>query len=561
MRQSARRGGRRGCHRRGAAGHRGIRLLITLCLLVVLCLALLAGALPARAAAYPTAEDRGTVHVQGVEQGATVRAYRIVESSYAQQQLAGFGTAAEIERTGIEMQAKEMIWPDADTIERIAAGIGDGSISAFDDNPWWGKELSWEESGQTWTASLPPGLWLVLVSGGSDVYNPMLVGIYYTDVHLASSLQVGTVSATGSFKDWNSGEVIYAKRTSPGIDNRIVLGDQEVRHDDVDVEGGADCRFHVSAQVPAYSDSYFSGDGPTVEVKDTLDEMFSEPDPADISVSGRSADGSSVELVSEEDYVITVKDRVITLSLTAAGIQKVRTVEMNFTSSLSSHRQGGFVPSTTSAVLRYTQDHEGEVAETGPVLTRHYSFDLDSAISGDPDETKTLELAKAESGGTVQDGKVKYPVGGALFTLTGENGKVRRVLSSDEGLLSLTGLDAGVYTLQEVSAPAGYTKNDTIYTVTVTPTYSEAGILTQYCIEVSGEGTKGSAKSTYTASYEKGAVSVVTRQMQSTVILNTTSGKMAETGGGGTIVLTALAVLAGGAMLLWGALARRKGEE
>ena len=67
-----------------------------------------------------------------------------------------------------------------------------------------------------YTAKLAPGYWIVIVSGTvNKVYNPMLLGVAYSESGTDNKMTADPVNANG-----NWGEA-YAKSTAPSIDKKI----------------------------------------------------------------------------------------------------------------------------------------------------------------------------------------------------------------------------------------------------------------------------------------------------------------------------------------------------
>ena len=197
------------------------------------------------------------------------------------------------------------------------------------------------------------------------------------------------------------------------------------------------------------------------------------------------------------------------------------------------------------------KDNHGDLTDK----TRHYTFDIDASVfgsSGTPGEPgKTSEIRKVgiDANGDVIEEVTTSNIEGeeptqtfewlenAEFELTqtqafrgSEDGTfaaldtpvvikfdktsgvkaaadaaadtVKNPTSDGQGFITMKGLDAGVYTLREIAAPAGYTFDPAkVYTITITPTYEEVdgnAILASYEVKIEFTGDDGQAKETAT---------------------------------------------------------------
>ena len=174
---------------------------------------------------------------------------------------------------------------------------------------------------------------------------------------------------------------------------------------------------------------------------------------------------------------------------------------------------------------------------------------------------------------SVNKQQVTNALKGATFKLTAKTAKDASgkaieytAESKADGTITFNGLDAGEYTLQEVSAPLGWVKDDTIYNVKITPTFKveEADtahkgcyVLDSYTVEIS-DASDASKKttSTFNMTYtEDGNTKEVTMTSSdgdaATFIKNKKAGLLPSTGGSGIYFYLVLgASVAGGAAFL-----------
>ena len=117
----------------------------------------------------PTDADRATITVKNVEAGLTVTAYQITKAKY----LEGKGFQG-YEKADASYAIADILKPTPDEIAALAKIVpNDGA----------GVQLT--GNGTTYTASVAPGYWIVLVTAGTNttpakIYNPMLAGVYYS---------------------------------------------------------------------------------------------------------------------------------------------------------------------------------------------------------------------------------------------------------------------------------------------------------------------------------------------------------------------------------------------
>ena len=120
-------------------------------------------------AATGTASDKGTITVSGVEEtGVTVKAYQIIKAKY---------------ENGGKFSGYESLYPTiitdvtADDITVDSAQLAD----IIDATKVAGTEYAMTSAGgTTYTAEVPVGSYLVVISGAENkIYNPLVVSVVY----------------------------------------------------------------------------------------------------------------------------------------------------------------------------------------------------------------------------------------------------------------------------------------------------------------------------------------------------------------------------------------------
>lgn len=481
----------------------------------------------------PTEADKATATVSNVEAGATVTAYRIVKPVYNDKGFTGYEVAE-----GVTLA--NMLEPTSDEVTGIAANktllaeleqeklVVQATVNVQED-------LS-EQTTYTATAQLGAGYWVVIVEGSDiqEVYNPMLVGIYYSVEGSGdnNTLVNGTVDANSK---WSLNSTpAYAKSEQPTIDKKITgstgKNTSDGNESGNDVAIGDTVNFEIDTKIPSYSKSYTEV---MVKITDTMGKGLTLADPANLVVK---VDGEAVE-AGADTYTFTPAEDKKSFEISFASAYALahsgESVVVTYDAVLGEDAGLNFDANTNTAKLEYTNDPSGATNEIED-KTYTYTFGIDANLNGS-DSTETEELLK--TGETINSGgtQTAVPLKGAEFTLTRADGKSYTAISDEKGHLSFTGLDAGTYTLQETKAPEGYSLNDTKIPVEITATYNENGTLNSYSIKVNNENT-----STYTATYikDKDEIEKIDGTSDTHEIKNTKLSSLPSTGGIGTTIFT-----------------------
>lgn len=539
----------------------------------------------------PTSENKAPVIIQNVEAGATVTAYRIVVPIYDPDSAVGFKgyeSLKVVQSEGADPTAivADPLKPTAEEVMNIATtdilqkitgenkvGMNDAVAPAGPNGFVQGTVKTTGEANEKgkadYTAQLGAGYWLVLVTGTKeDVYNPMLVGVYYSAKNGTQNTLEGAELDSNSQFTINGSEV-YAKSTKPSIDKKIVdnAGNELKKFDVADTKT---VYFQIDTVIPSYSEEYTKA---TVSIKDELSAGLGlnqdsivvkvngsvlEPTAGNTktyTITNKSATG--FEITFDQDYILSTEGR-----------KNFRNVVVTYNAILDAKKAGiNFDPNTNKATLTYTNkpDVDGTTT-TKEDTTYSYTFGIDVKPYGSSTESWnviTRELLKGEVVTETENGHTTtkfVPLGGATFTLTNKNDStqvytstsktVAENASDDEkktaGLLSFTGLAEGTYTLKETKAPDGYSLNTKEYEVVISAKYDDKGRLEEYTITIDGVGT------TYKATYDQTDVKKVTNidttstkkddngkdVIVTTEIPNTKLNNLPSTGGIGTTIFT-----------------------
>lgn len=505
----------------------------------------------------PTADDKAEVFVRNVEAGATVTAYHIVEAEYDD---AGFKEYKAVEDVTI---AK----PTAPTPEEILA-IAKGDLSALDAVTNNSKPAGEDPDGFVasephksedpavngkvdYSASLSAGYWLVLVTGTTkDVYNPMLVGVYYENKDgSGNTIEGGDLDSNSSLE--LVGTEVYAKSTKPTIDKSIVGSDGKNGKGDTvnagnDVAVGDTVSFQIDTVIPSYSSKYESA---TVKITDELSKGL-ELDKSSIvvEVNGTEVDpgGDTYSLDTETEGKIEI---VFVSSYVLNNRDTIKNVKVTYSAELTEDAEVNFVPNTNTATLEYSNNPDDSTStNTVNDKTYTYTFAIGAFTNGEQgtgtEETK--EIVKVDEDGnlivlestTIVDPStpVVKVTEGAEFELRKEDGTVVAKGATDKnGRLQFTGLDAGSYKLVETKAPTGFQLDQTPHDVVISAVYNDNGTLASYTITIDGE-----AVNTYTATYKSDSdeIEIIDKTIESAEIHNTKLSSLPSTGGIGTTIFT-----------------------
>lgn len=524
---------------------------------VILSLAMVLGmSLTSFAADKPAATDNTKAVVNNVEATATVTAYRIVEPEYNNYGLTGYKRAANITETMLA----DPLNPTSNEITSIANQISKGDLT-LKDSQGFTAGVAGQNGLAQFTADLTPGYWVVIVTGSGiqEVYNPMLVGVYYNKSGSDNTLTAGPVDAD---TNWSLDSTpAYAKSSQPTLDKKITgqsgktPSDGNENGDDVAI--GDTVNYEIDTVIPSYSNSY-AATNVRVEISDKLsDGLDLTADSIKVYVGGSSIKDSTLVTPATDTYSVVTNARDFTISFNSAYAlaNNGQNVFVTYDAVLNANAGTNFDPNTNTAKLTYTNDpsdrnHVDEIEDE----TYTYTFEIDGSLFGKSSETwnkVTEELLKGvkKKETTETDKRENFnPLGGATFTLTNNaTGKVYTTTSDDDGMLNFKGLDAGTYTLQETVAPDGYSINNAQIPVVISAEYESNGKLKNYTITVNGENT-----STYKAIYDKGNIDHIEYEFSgedpdedpdedisdSYYFWNTTLASLPSTGGIGTTIFT-----------------------
>ncbi len=499
-------------------------LLMAAIMVLSMCTAVFAAG---KTTSVPKDSDKAKVTINGLEDDVNIKAYQIVDGVYGEngKGFIGFKWTDLSGKTGNVFTKGE----NGDILNLSQADLTT-IVGNIDANTTC-KEFQLDGDHKS-VEALEVGTWLLLVSGGKKVYNPMVVSVYYATDN-------GTVTGgllNAGDKKWDLvGGVAYAKETDITIDK--VANKDTAAH-------GEDVNFTITGVIPSYSSQYTTD--VTYKITDTLTNLELKGAPV-VKLAGTPVDASNYSYESTATgFEISFHSGYIKGLANLTDAQ--RTVTVTYTATVKADATT-WNPAKNEARVDYTNNPDGTTTYK-ETETKTYTFDIDGQI-----------LKVDETG--------EKPLPGATFTLYKDYDATNKTVSNEiasyqtltEGKIIFKGLAAGIYYLKETEAPASYTLNTTIYEITITPNYTEATKnneegkkeLESYSVTVKEAGSTDAGE---TGTYTKDTV--ISKLID---IQNTKVGQLPSTGGMGTYIFTIAGVVlmacAAGAFII----SRKKSSE
>lgn len=474
----------------------------------------------------------GNVTVSGIQtkdkDKVTVTAYQVVDGVYKDNKLVKYvlvdPTNAPIAAIGNQDKGQAEGHNDIITeaeLTKIADNIQTKAFTADS-----GTKLT-STDGTTYTGSLEPGMYVVLVTGATDtVYNPAVVSVNLSDANAdaGKDIKAGSVDLSKFFQTYDGSKDtdVYVKSSLSDMDKNITGSQKSANVSEEDQKFTPDSKIdpknkdekgNSKGDTVAYGDTvFFKLDGMTVpsfstdykdpvyKITDTLENnSFSGITNLKIKVNEKDA-------VKDTDYTITETDGKTTFTdgtsksfqivftkgfLDAHKADATRpTVEITYNAKLQETAGLNYAENLNHAEISYSNNPNDEKSfKTIKKNTYHYTFGIDAALDGEDStgnqethEFNKVTKASADSGKDYVDGtgvstqvttkKSKTPLAGATFTLYSDEactipvkkGEGNYTATSDtNGHFSFVGLDEGTYYVKETTAPAKYTLSPNVY--------------------------------------------------------------------------------------------------
>lgn len=513
----------------------------------------------------PSESDAKAVTISNVEEGATYKAYQIIDAKYNDK---GFVEYVWAPGTGEKAGTKVVFTTTGENA--VVDGLTDELITNLAANPTGLHE----KEGYTRETPLEVGTWMILVTppeeNAAKIYNPMIASVYYS---VGGSGSMGDVEAGGvdANTSWNLVETgAFAKSSEITLDKEL-----DDSGTDTEVSVGDTVSFTVTTEIPSYDANYY--ENPTFVIKDEIVNglAYVKANPADenpilpvVTVGGTTVnagdDTYTVTWAPSADgnpsFQITFVEKYLTDLASADASARAVTVKYSATITDDAVKQVG----ENKASLDYSRTPD----ETDTKEDREYVFTF--ALHGElfkvddsnqklEDAVFTLYVEDAAGTESIQwaenDTKAVSAVGDPYTT-------------TEDGEIKFKGLDGDkTYYLKETAAPEGFTINDTVYKITFNfdRTTWDPAAGGAYTVTITSNETENPVNKTYTVQYgtetadhEFGNAGTGDDAIN---IQNTRLSSLPSTGGIGTTIFTiggcAIMIIAAGLFFA----SRRKKEK
>ena len=395
----------------------------------------------------PSDADTATITVTGIEDGATVKAYRIVEPQYNEHGLYGYKVVSPY-----QIADTTNFVPTFKEITTIAKQVSGTAIDLTGNHK------------NGYTATVGAGEYIVIIESTNYTYNPVVVSAAYTKANDKASLANGTIAATDKWTLADGKSV--AKSSEVKIEKTVSQPDVAVG-DKVD--------YTIKGTIPSYGAQF---ENPVYKITDTITNA-KYASAITVTIGGKPA-------TVETDYTIT------------GGTENDNNFEITF---LNVGKYYNMTDTERAVVITYKAEILATATSTNPAInTAKLTYSNKPGETKDATEKKTYtytfelddEFTKVDENGN--------PLDGCTFTLT--NNETNKVYTCTTEIIDgkakihFEGLDAGEYTLVETVAKEGYSINNTKYTVKITPKYNTDGTLESKTITIDGNKAKVEVQNT-----------------------------------------------------------------
>lgn len=423
----------------------------------------------------PQASDRADVTITGITGDPTVTLYQIARANYGpgDTELVDYTWAAGV--TFANEQA-----PTADEINAAAKGLTGGTITPL-------ATMSGTLTGETYTANVPAGVYIAVLTGAADgsVYNPVFLAATYGE---EGNVVVDKPEQVNAGDAYLFGTTAVLKKTTPDVDKTITGG--TVEDDGRDTVGiGSVVDYKVEMTMPSYP---ANAANKTLFLTDRL-------------TAGLTFDYSTLTVTVEGQTVTRTGDTfILNGKVIATAAEKDNGFNLNFNyDNLVSNAAGAvYTPIVTYSAVVNDTAVVGAAGNPNDV-TYYYANEPNTGntwdeVTEEPDEAPGVTSKKdQETVYTYQlafqktDAETGKPLADAVFGIYSDadcTQLIDKVMTNQEGYAVSTKVAKGTYYIKELVAPTGYSLNTTVYpieaswktaTTTVTGSVTNAQYTTQ----------------------------------------------------------------------------------
>lgn len=341
----------------------------------------------------------------------------------------------------------------AEMYDKMAAAIGQGTLSP--------EKVVDASADREFTLNM--GNYLVLISGGVNVYRPSTVNVVPT---------YNAGDNTWTVKD----ATVVIKSTEPSITKKIVENNAEV--DETTASIGDTISYKLTADVPAYPENVVNK---MYYIGDVLGEGLTL-NQGTIAIVGVDKDGNKTAVTATTTFDVANPNAnsasgnlSFLLNFDYDTIKDYKTIEVTYTATLNDKAKHGFGTTDANpgnlntAYLEYANkpyganDYAEDTAEV-----KVYTFGMDLTKVDKKDTNTTLEGAEftlSDANGNV----LKFVEENGYYRLaTADEQGSETVKSGADGTFGIVGLKDGKYTLTETKAPADYNLPKDPFDITIT---------------------------------------------------------------------------------------------
>ena len=423
----------------------------------------------------PQASDRADVTITGITGDQTVALYQIAWANYGpgDRELVDYTWAAGV--TFANEQA-----PTADEINAAAKGLTGGTITPL-------ATMSGTLTGETYTANVPAGVYIAVLTGAADgsVYNPVFLAATYGE---EGNVVVDKPEQVNAGDAYLFGTTAVLKKTTPDVDKTITGG--TVEDDGRDTVGiGSVVDYKVEMTMPSYP---ANAANKTLFLTDRL-------------TAGLTFDYSTLTVTVEGQTVTRTGDTFILngkVIATAAEKDNGFNLDFNYDNLVSNAAGAVYTPIVTYSAVVNDTAVVGAAGNPNDV-TYYYANEPNTGntwdeVTEEPDEAPGVTSKKdQETVYTYQlafqktDAETDKPLADAVFGIYSDadcTQLIDKVMTNQEGYAVSTKVAKGTYYIKELVAPTGYSLNTTVYpieaswktaTTTVTGSVTNAQYTTQ----------------------------------------------------------------------------------